>query len=103
MGIEIAGWIGFMLLLPLFVIFFELYDVSVSKLGNFGLIIKILTYYFYIRVEYIWSTLFINIRSLILYGIAGYIFYKIAFRKKKANYVKGNTNIIGNNIDYKSE
>lgn len=81
MGIEIAGWIGFMLLLPLFVIFFELYDASISKLGNIGLIIKILTYYFYIRVEYIWSTLFINIRSLILYALAAYIYYKISFRK----------------------
>jgi len=103
MGIEIAGWTGFMLLLPLFVIFFELYDVSISKMGNFGLIMKILTYYFYIRIEYIWPTLFINIRSLILYGIAGYIFYRIAFRKKKLNYVKDNTNIICNNINYKSE
>jgi len=103
MGIEIAGSTGFMLLLPLFVIFFELYDVSISKMGNFGLIMKILTYYFYIRIEYIWPTLFINIRSLILYGIAGYIFYKIAFRKKKLNYVKDNTNIICNNINYKFE
>ena len=103
MGVEIAGWTGFMLSLPLFVIFFELYDAGISKLGIFGLIMKILTYYFYTRIEYIWPTLFINIRSLILYGIAGYIFYRIVFRKKKVNYVKGNTNIIGNNLDYKSE
>lgn len=93
MGVEIAGLFGFLFLYPIFIGFLEIIDWILNNNKRTLIITKISICYFYIRVEYIWDTLFINLRHLILYFFAVYLFTLFFFNWKNPNRETTGSNI----------